>query len=126
MTVIYRELLQARDQLTELLRDHFRSVQHSKGFFYAHTNKGGQVLYGLLKGTLPRTQVHRLRLSTGQTSPFPNDIAEEFRSFYHSLYSLYKLNEVDVNRPTLIDNYLRTCYENRISYSGGGNGWSDQ
>ncbi|CAH2296505.1 Hypothetical predicted protein [Pelobates cultripes] len=87
---------------------HLRSLQKSKGFFYAHANKGGKLLARLLRGTLPRTQVRKLRLSTARTSPFPNDIADEFQSFYHSLYNLHEPNYLDTNRSVLIDNYLQT------------------
>ncbi|CAH2300866.1 endonuclease reverse transcriptase [Pelobates cultripes] len=85
----YGELMQARRQLRDLLsKRHLRSLQQSKGFFYAHANKGGKYLARLLKGNAPRTQVRTLRLPSGASTAFPDQIAEEFRRYYQSLYNL--------------------------------------
>ncbi|CAH2307345.1 Hypothetical predicted protein [Pelobates cultripes] len=86
----YGELIQARRQLKDLLtKRYLRSLQHSKGYFYAHANKGCKYLAHLLKGNAPRTQVRYLRLSSGTTTTFPNKIAGEFRKYYHSLYNIH-------------------------------------
>ncbi|CAH2302163.1 Hypothetical predicted protein [Pelobates cultripes] len=92
----YGELLQARSQLRDLLtKHHLRTLQHSKGFFYAHANIGGRYLARLLKGNAPRTQVRNLRLSSGAMMAFPNKIAEEFRQCYQSLYNLHEKDRQD-------------------------------
>ncbi|CAH2319465.1 alpha-tectorin [Pelobates cultripes] len=85
----YGELMQARRQLRDLLtKRHLRSLQQSKGFFYTHANKGGKYLARLLKGNAPRTQVRTLRLPSGASTAFLDQIAEEFRHYYQSLYNL--------------------------------------
>ncbi|CAH2292533.1 Hypothetical predicted protein [Pelobates cultripes] len=83
LNAIYRELMEQRRKLTDLiLKRHLRSVQRTKGFYYAHANKGGKYLARLLKGPQPHRQIHKIRLTSGEISPFPQKIAEEFRLFY--------------------------------------------
>ncbi|CAH2220263.1 DUF1725 domain-containing [Pelobates cultripes] len=89
LTSTYGELTEARRTLQALLTQrHHRSLQRSRSFFYTHANKGGKFLARLLKGDTPRTQVRKLRLSTGSISPYPEEIAGEFREYYNSLYNL--------------------------------------
>ncbi|CAH2315864.1 Hypothetical predicted protein, partial [Pelobates cultripes] len=89
LTEKYGELMEARCTLNTLLTKRYqRSLQRSKNFFYAHANKGGKFLAHLLKGDTPRTQVRKLRLTSGRVSPYPEDIADEFRAYYESLYNL--------------------------------------
>ncbi|CAH2321499.1 Hypothetical predicted protein [Pelobates cultripes] len=85
----YSALMEARRNLTALITKRYhRSLQRSKNFFYTHANKGGKVLARLLKGDTPRMQVQKLHLSSGKVSPHPEEIAEEFRTYYRSLYNL--------------------------------------
>ncbi|CAH2305467.1 Hypothetical predicted protein [Pelobates cultripes] len=63
LNAIYGELMEARRTLRDLiLKKHLRSLQHSKGFYYAHANKGGKHLAHLLKGTVPCIQIRKLRI----------------------------------------------------------------
>ncbi|CAH2311877.1 Hypothetical predicted protein, partial [Pelobates cultripes] len=94
-------------------RRYLQSLQHSKGFGYAHSNKGDKFLAHLLKGNTPCTQVCKLRLSLGTMSSFPNDIAEEFRRYYHSIYNL---SAPDGNtKSTKINDYLDTNVTKTVS-----------
>ncbi|CAH2274293.1 Hypothetical predicted protein [Pelobates cultripes] len=89
LNAIYGELMEARRALRDLIvKKHLHSLQSSKGFSYAHANKGGKYLARLLKGNVPRTQIRKLQLASGKISPFPQEIAEEFKTFYQSLYNL--------------------------------------
>ncbi|CAH2326077.1 poly [ADP-ribose] polymerase 4-like, partial [Pelobates cultripes] len=99
----------ARRALRDLiLKKHLRSLRHSKGFFYAHANKGGKYLARLLKGTAPCTQIRKLCLASGTISPFPQEIAEEFKNYYQALYNLPAPggNDRSLNRTTAMTNYL--------------------
>ncbi|CAH2285581.1 Hypothetical predicted protein [Pelobates cultripes] len=89
LTETYGELMEARRQLKNLLTQRYlRSLQRSKNFFYTHANKGGKLLARMLKGDTPCTQVRKVRLTSGSTSQFPEEIAGEFRNYYNSLYNL--------------------------------------
>ncbi|CAH2276183.1 endonuclease [Pelobates cultripes] len=93
LNAVYGELMEHRRRLKDLiLKRHLRSVQRSKGFYYVHANKGGKYLARLLKGPLSHRQIRKIRLATGEVSPFPQKIAGEFRSFYEHLYNLYTPN----------------------------------
>ncbi|CAH2222056.1 Hypothetical predicted protein, partial [Pelobates cultripes] len=51
LEAVYKELLNTRRQLKDiLLRQHFKGIQRSKGFFYTHANKGDKYLARMLKG----------------------------------------------------------------------------
>ncbi|CAH2306738.1 endonuclease, partial, partial [Pelobates cultripes] len=90
LTGVYGELMEHRRKLKDLItRKHLRSLQRTKGFYYAHANKGGRYLARLLKGPTPRRQIRQLRLASGEVTPFPQKIADEFRTFYQNLYNLH-------------------------------------
>ncbi|CAH2223737.1 Hypothetical predicted protein, partial [Pelobates cultripes] len=114
----YGELMQARRRLKDILTKRYhRSIQRSKGFFYAHANKRGRYLARLLKGNTPRTQVRNLRLSTGAMSNLPNKIAEEFREYYRTLYNIHtcdRRDEIDTGN-TRIREYLEEAVTTTIS-----------
>ncbi|CAH2274664.1 Hypothetical predicted protein [Pelobates cultripes] len=65
LTGVYGELMEHRRKLKDLItRKHLRSLQRTKGFYYAHANKGGRYLARLLKGPMPRRQIRQLRLAS--------------------------------------------------------------
>ncbi|CAH2285019.1 Hypothetical predicted protein [Pelobates cultripes] len=78
----YRTLLTLRRQLSDLIaRKHHRSIQRSKAFFYIHANKGGKLLARMLRNQQTSAQVSALRTARGTTTQFPEEIANEFRSY---------------------------------------------
>ncbi|CAH2273041.1 Hypothetical predicted protein, partial [Pelobates cultripes] len=88
LNAVYGELMEHRRKLKDLiLKRHLRAVQRTKSFYYVHANKGGKYLAKLLKGPLPHRQIRRIRLASGEISPFPEKIAGEFRAFYEHLYN---------------------------------------
>ncbi|CAH2222292.1 Hypothetical predicted protein, partial [Pelobates cultripes] len=92
----YRDLITKRRQLTEIIgRKHARQVQRSNAFFYVHANKGGKLLAQMLRGPQNKAQVHTQRTRQGRLMQFPEEIADEFRSFYTKLY-----NTTDINGDT--------------------------
>ncbi|CAH2223901.1 Hypothetical predicted protein, partial [Pelobates cultripes] len=65
LTGVYGELMEHRRKLKDLItRKHLRSLQRTKGFYYAHANNGGRYLARLLKGPTPRRQIRQLRLAS--------------------------------------------------------------
>ncbi|CAH2327732.1 Hypothetical predicted protein [Pelobates cultripes] len=93
LNAVYGELKEHRRKLKDLImKRHLRSVQRTKGFYYVHANKGGKYLARLLKGPLPHRQICKIRLASGEVSPFPQKIAGEFRTFSENLYNLYTPN----------------------------------
>ncbi|CAH2250641.1 Hypothetical predicted protein, partial [Pelobates cultripes] len=118
LNAVYGELMEHRRRLKDLiLKRHLRSVQRSKGFYYVHANKGGKYLARLLKGPLPHRQIRKIRLTTGEISPFPQKIAGEFRSFYEHLYNLYTPNGATdaAGERTKIQNFLDGTVTNTIA-----------
>ncbi|CAH2219285.1 Hypothetical predicted protein, partial [Pelobates cultripes] len=85
----YRSLLEARNQLTELVaRRHHRATQRNRAFYYIHANKSGRLLAHMIKNRQARAQVHELRTTKGTLTQFPEEIAEEFRKYYQTLYNI--------------------------------------
>ncbi|CAH2276879.1 Hypothetical predicted protein, partial [Pelobates cultripes] len=107
---VRQDLIDARRRLKDLLtKRYYRSLQHSKNFFYIHANKGGKYLARVLKGDTPRTRIHKIRLQTGTVSQFPEDIANEFQRYYYALYNLHGPGNMTVgsHASTLIQEYLQ-------------------
>ncbi|CAH2300767.1 Hypothetical predicted protein, partial [Pelobates cultripes] len=115
---IRQNLTDARCRLKDLLtKRYYHSLQHSKNFFYIHANKGGKYLARILKGDVPRTRIHKIRLQSGKVSQFPEDIANEFQRYYHALYNLSGPEDTPVGHHanTLIQDYLHDNVGRRVS-----------
>uniref|UniRef100_A0A8C5RAT6 Reverse transcriptase domain-containing protein n=1 Tax=Leptobrachium leishanense TaxID=445787 RepID=A0A8C5RAT6_9ANUR len=102
-----RLLSEAHDELHILDRQsHFSHLQRLKTRFYAYGNKPSRLLAQRLRTLVPKQRIDKL-VSPGKTAIYkPSEIAEEFASYYSSLYNLS--DNDTMSHPTIadIDAYL--------------------
>ena len=102
-------LMRVREELNQILfQKTVRNMLWLKRHLYEYANKPGAMLARALRGPKRRTQILRLRNTKGGEVHTSADIAEEFCSFYRSLYNLPEIgSKKSPEKGKQIEEYLR-------------------
>uniref|UniRef100_A0A8C5QAX9 Reverse transcriptase domain-containing protein n=1 Tax=Leptobrachium leishanense TaxID=445787 RepID=A0A8C5QAX9_9ANUR len=102
----YQQLTQARASLTACLTDDLKFLAtKANSFFALNENKPGRLLAQILKSKTSKAYIPRIRLPTTEITTHPDLVAEEFCTYFQSLYSL-QTSQFPDHTATDVNGYL--------------------
>uniref|UniRef100_A0A8C5MSB1 Reverse transcriptase domain-containing protein n=1 Tax=Leptobrachium leishanense TaxID=445787 RepID=A0A8C5MSB1_9ANUR len=114
-TATYQLLIKARASLTSRLTADLKFLAtKTNSFFALHENKPGRLLAQILKSKKAKAYIPRIRLPSKDITTHPDRVAEEFYTYFQSLYSLQTSQFPDLN-VTDINSYLANKNLKRLS-----------